>query len=162
MAIEEVFFTHPAVALACVVGEPDAYAGELPVAYVQLKAGASVTANELLAYIAERTPERAAVPVQLYFIDAVPLTAVGKVFKPALRWDAARRAVTRMLADLAHGDRKIAVEAGAHATHGSLVTVTVDGAAESERAALSRGIDERLDPLTLKHEIVWGSVSNPA
>ena len=38
----------------------------------------------------ERTPERAAVPVQLYFIDAMPLTAVGKVFKPALRWDAAR------------------------------------------------------------------------
>ena len=41
MAIEEVFFQHPAVALAAVVGEPDAYAGELPVAFVQLKPGAA-------------------------------------------------------------------------------------------------------------------------
>ena len=45
MAIEEVLFQHPAVALAAVVGEPDAYAGELPVAYVQLKPGASVEAG---------------------------------------------------------------------------------------------------------------------
>ena len=37
MVIEEMLFRHPAVALAAVVGEPDAYAGELPVAYVQLK-----------------------------------------------------------------------------------------------------------------------------
>ena len=43
--IEEVFFQHPAVALAAVVGQPDAYAGELPVAYVQLKPGATVDAG---------------------------------------------------------------------------------------------------------------------
>ena len=43
MAIEEVFFQHPAVALAAVVGEPDAYAGELPVAFVQLRPGARST-----------------------------------------------------------------------------------------------------------------------
>ncbi len=39
MAIEEVLFRHPAVGLAAVVGQPDAYAGELPVAFVQLKPG---------------------------------------------------------------------------------------------------------------------------
>ncbi|MEO7338367.1 MAG: acyl-CoA synthetase, partial [Caldimonas sp.] len=101
MAIEEVFFQHPAVALAAVVGEPDGYAGELPVAFVQLKADATANADELMRFVSARTPERAAVPVQIYFVDTVPLTAVGKVFKPALRWEAARRAVQRMLADLA-------------------------------------------------------------
>ena len=40
--IEEIMFRHPAVALAAMVGQPDAYAGELPVGYVQLKPGASV------------------------------------------------------------------------------------------------------------------------
>jgi len=155
MAIEEVFFQHPAVALAAVVGEPDAYAGELPVAFVQLKPGATVAAEELLAFVAERTPERAAVPVRIYFTDAVPLTAVGKVFKPALRWDAAQQAVTRLLADVPIGAQRLAVEVGAHAEHGTLIQVQIAGASEIERAALQQQIDQRLDPLTLRHAIVW-------
>ena len=155
MAIEEVFFQHPAVALAAVVGEPDAYAGELPVAFVQLKAGAQVEAGELLGFVAERTPERAAVPVRLYFTDAVPLTAVGKVFKPALRWDAAQRAVTRLLADVPIGDQTLTVQVGAHPEHGSLIRVEIAGASEIERVALQQQIDQRLDPLTLRHAIVW-------
>src|SRR6185369_13424562 len=74
--IEEVFFQHPAVALAALVGQPDAYAGELPLAYVQLKPGAKVAPGELEAWVRERTPERAAVPQQIILIDPMPLTAV--------------------------------------------------------------------------------------
>ena len=155
LAIEEVFFQHPAVALAAVVGEPDAYAGELPVAYVQLKPEAKASADELLKFVRERTPERAAVPVQLYFIPTIPLTAVGKVFKPALRWDAAQRAVTRMLADLQAPGSTIVVEAGVHAVHGSLITVGIQGVAEAARSALEQQVHERLNPLTTRHEVVW-------
>jgi fatty-acyl-CoA synthase len=156
MAIEEVFFTHPSVALAAVVSEPDAYAGELPVAFVQLKPGSGdVDPAALLAYVAERTPERAAVPVQLYFVDAIPLTAVGKVFKPALRADATERAVRRMLAPVAADGCAVEVAVGSHAEHGTLVTVTLD----CERAALRPGFEQRvrasLDPLPLHHAIVW-------
>jgi len=143
MAIEEVFFRHPAVALAAVVGEPDAYAGELPVAYVQPKPGVAVDTAELLAWVAERTPERAAVPVQLYVVDVVPLTAVGKVFKPALRWDAAERAVRRMLAPVASEGCGVDVK------------VTLSGAEGPRRAALERAVHEKLDPLTLKHAVDW-------
>jgi fatty-acyl-CoA synthase len=80
---------------------------------------------------------------------------VGKVFKPALRWDAARRAVTRMLAGLRRDGGEIGVDVGPHAEHGSLITVTIEGAPEDSRAELERQIDERLDPLVMKHEIVW-------
>jgi fatty-acyl-CoA synthase len=153
LAIEEVFFTHPAVALAAVVSEPDAYAGELPVAYVQAKPGASVDAAELLGYVAERTPERAAVPVQLYFVDTIPLTAVGKVFKPALRWDAAERAVRRMLAPLAGDGCSVDVAVGNHAEHGTLITVTLGGSATA-RALVEQRVHEKLDPLPLKHVVV--------
>ena len=76
--IEEVLYEHPAIELAAVVGEPDAYAGELPVAFVQLKPGTTADPAELLKYAADRTPERAAVPVQLYILNTIPLTAVGK------------------------------------------------------------------------------------
>jgi len=153
MAIEEVFFQHPAVALAAVVGQPDAYAGELPVAFVQLKPGAQVDANELLGFVAERTPERAAVPVALWFIEALPLTAVGKVFKPALRWDAAQRRVTELLADLAVQDIGMTVRVGPHPEHGTLISVALTGVEGVARTALVQQIDARLDPLALRHEV---------
>jgi fatty-acyl-CoA synthase len=155
LAIEEVFFQHPAVALVAVVGQPDAYAGELPVAFVQLKPVAKVDAEELIAFVAERTPERAAVPVAVYFVDAIPLTAVGKVFKPALRWDATRRAVTRILADLRSSAVAIKVEVGDHASHGSLIAVGITGVPVTEQMQLAQRIAERLNPLAMRHEIVW-------
>ena len=154
-AIEEVFYRHPAVALAAVVGQPDAYAGELPVAFVQVKPGVQVTPAELLDFVRERTPERAAVPVDVIFIAALPLTAVGKVFKPALRWDAAQRVVNTMLADLQPGGARIEVQVGAHATHGSLVTVTLRDVAPSARGPLEDRVHERLNPLVMRHEVVW-------
>jgi fatty-acyl-CoA synthase len=155
MAIEEVFFRHPAVAQASVVGQPDVYAGELPIAFVQLKPGTAVEAADLLAFVATQTPERAALPAEVLFVEALPLTAVGKVFKPALRWQAAERVAQRLLSDLQQAGRELTVEVGAHALHGSLVKVIVAGVAAGERGLLERQIDERLDPLVLKHETVW-------
>jgi fatty-acyl-CoA synthase len=91
----------------------------------------------------------------VYFIDAIPLTAVGKVFKPALRWDAAQRAVSQMLADLRRQDLQIAVAVGAHPTHGNLITVRLKGLPAAARAQLEAQVHERLNPLTTRHEIVW-------
>ena len=88
--VEETLYEHDAVGVAALVGQPDGYAGELPLAYVQLKPGASAEPQELLAHIREKTPERAAVPVDVVLVDEMPLTGVGKVFKPKLRWDAAK------------------------------------------------------------------------
>jgi fatty-acyl-CoA synthase len=135
------------------VGQPDAYAGELPVAFVQLKPGASADMADLLDFVRERTPERAAVPVAVHRVDPMPLTGVGKVFKPALRWDAARRVATMMLADLALPG--LTVEVGAHPVHGSLITVGIEGVPEAARAALRERVQERLGPLTLRHEVAW-------
>jgi len=155
MAIEEVFFRHPDIALAAVVGQPDVYAGELPVAFVQMKPGAKTDAAELIRYVREHTPERAAVPVNVYFVDTIPLTAVGKVFKPALRWNAAQRAVTHMLADLSQQGPQIMVEVGADATHGSLITVEIKGLPAGERAEFEAQVHERLNPLVMRHQIAW-------
>ena len=155
MAIEEVFFQHPAVALAAVVGQPDAYAGELPAAYVQLKPGVNIDAAELLGFVRERTPERAAVPVHLTFLETLPLTGVGKVFKPALRQAAAQRVVSALLADLKPPGVNIDVTVGAHPVHGQLITVTVDGVAADSRDPLELALHARLNPLTMRHEVVW-------
>ena len=82
--IEDVAAAHPDVFLAAAVPRPDSYAGELPVLYVTVKAGSAVNENSLLEYMSKNVPERAAIPKAIYIIDEMPLTAVGKVFKPEL------------------------------------------------------------------------------
>jgi fatty-acyl-CoA synthase len=153
--IEEVFFAHPAVELAALVGQPDAYAGELPLAYVQLKAGAKVAPGELEAWVRERTPERAAVPVEIILIHPMPLTAVGKVFKPQLRRDAAQRVFTQRLAPLIEQGIRCEVSVGAHETHGSLAIVTIQGVPIGSREAVAQQVHEGLNPFVIRHEIRW-------
>ena len=152
-------YQHPDVALAAIVGQPDAYAGEVPLAYVQLKPGASTDAEALLAHLRANTPERAAVPVAVRLIDAIPLTGVGKVFKPQLRWDAARAHFEQLLAPLAQPPLSLEVSVGADAQHGTLVTVRLgrtDGGvlAPAERAALVAQVDAALNPFELRHVCV--------
>ncbi len=152
--IEDILFQHPAVGLAAVVGQPDAYAGELPVGYVQLKSGATIAAGELEAWVRERSPERAAVPAQIFQIDQMPLTGVGKVFKPQLRWDAATRALTKVLGPLTEKGIACSVHVGPHGSHGSIATVTID-VAERRRDDVAKEVQAMLAPFVLRHEIAF-------
>jgi fatty-acyl-CoA synthase len=96
-AVEEALLQHPQLALAAVVGAPDEYAGELPVAYVVAKPGADVDEEDLLAFAAARIPERAALPKRISVLPALPLTAIGKIYKPALRLQAAEHVLRERL-----------------------------------------------------------------
>jgi fatty-acyl-CoA synthase len=73
------------VQLAAAVGRPDLHAGELPVAYVQLKSGVRTTEEELLSFARDQITERAAMPKAIRLVATMPLTGVGKIFKPELR-----------------------------------------------------------------------------
>lgn len=84
-AIEEPLHRHPSVQIAAAVGRPDGYAGEIPVAYVQLKPGANTTTQELEAFAQKEINERAARPIHIRIVDVMPLTGVGKIFKPELK-----------------------------------------------------------------------------
>jgi fatty-acyl-CoA synthase len=95
--IEDALLQSPWVAQAAAIGKPDAHAGELPIAYVELHPGAQVSADELLQYAAQRIPERPAVPKEIIFIDKLPLTAVGKPMKHLLQLEAARRVFHEVL-----------------------------------------------------------------
>ncbi|MGR3758643.1 acyl-CoA synthetase [Roseobacteraceae bacterium NS-SX3] len=96
--IEEALLGHEAVAFAGAIGQPDAHAGEIPCAFVELVDGASVTAAELLDYCKIHVHERAAIPKHLTVLDELPKTAVGKVFKPDLRKHAITRVYNEALA----------------------------------------------------------------
>jgi fatty-acyl-CoA synthase len=100
LTIEAALVTHPAVLMAAAVGEPDRDKGELPVAYVQLRPGTSATECELLAHCRREISEAAATPRHIRVIEVMPLTAVGKIFKPALRRDASERCVHRVMSQI--------------------------------------------------------------
>ncbi|MFC6689078.1 acyl-CoA synthetase [Jhaorihella thermophila] len=90
--IEEALLGHEAVAFAGAIGQPDAHAGEVPCAYVELVDGASVSPEELMDYCRIHVHERAARPKFIGILPELPKTAVGKVFKPDLR----KLAITRV------------------------------------------------------------------
>ena len=96
-AIENALLAHPAVTAAQAVGRPDVHAGEVPVAFVTLAPGATASPDELRAWTADHVPEQAAAPKVVTVLDAIPVTLVGKPFKPALRAEATRNAVADAL-----------------------------------------------------------------
>ncbi len=95
--IEDALGAHPAVALCAAVGAPDAYAGELPVAFATLKPGSDVTEAELLAFTAERVDEGPAKPKSITVLNTMPVTNVGKIYKPELRTLATAAVVQRLI-----------------------------------------------------------------
>jgi fatty-acyl-CoA synthase len=99
LMIENTLQRHPSVAVAAAVGMPDSYAGELPVCYVELLPNTTVTEDELRAFAEAEIGERPAWPKHIRIVDSIPMTAVGKIFKPTLRRDAALRSVRELLAE---------------------------------------------------------------
>ncbi|HWJ82724.1 MAG TPA: AMP-binding protein [Nocardioides sp.] len=82
--LEAILLTHPDIADAAVVAHPDEEGGEVPRAFVVLQEGASLTADEVMAYVAERVAPHKKVRL-VDFIDAVPKSASGKILRKDLR-----------------------------------------------------------------------------
>ncbi|MGE5697350.1 MAG: acyl-CoA synthetase [Candidatus Sericytochromatia bacterium] len=124
--IEDALLSHPSVTAAAAVGRPDIHAGEVPVAYVTVTEGATVTGRELMVWAGEHVTERAARPKAVTILDALPVTAIGKPYKLPLRADAAQRAVAAALHDFPG-----VLEVDASARDGSVVVrVTLTATAD--------------------------------
>ena len=122
--IEDALGAHPAVQLSAAVGAPDAYAGELPVVFATLVPGASATEDELLAFTSARVDEAPARPKWVRVIDAMPMTNVGKIYKPELRVRAAV-VVVQALVDAACVRAGVAADARPHVESEGEATVNV-------------------------------------
>lgn len=137
--IEEALQQHPAVQISAAIGRPDARRGEMPVVYVQLKQGAEATSTELLAFCAEHIDEKAAVPVEVTLVPVIPMTAVGKIAKPALRIESLKKVAAAVTAEVAGQDAVLGVhmdEKAARTT--AVVRVRAPRARHEELAAQLR------------------------
>jgi len=83
-AIEEVIYSHPAVAEAAVIGMADKVYGEDIKAFVTLKPGQTATPEEIKEYCATKL-KRFFVPKEIVIMPAMPKTLVGKILKKELR-----------------------------------------------------------------------------
>jgi 2,3-dihydroxybenzoate-AMP ligase len=89
--VEDLILSHPAVSNVAVVAMPDPVLGERACAYVVVRAGASLTFEELCDHLRARQIATFKLPERLEVVDALPLTDVGKVSKSVLRKDIAAK-----------------------------------------------------------------------
>jgi fatty-acyl-CoA synthase len=153
VVIEEALTRHPAVETAAAVGLPDTYAGELPMAFVQLRPGARASAEELREFCRREIPERAAVPVLVTPIPVMPVTGVGKIFKPALRLQAAQLAFEAALAPLKGEGVPAEVTVRNDHEYGTLAVVRVSAAAAPSREAIARRCAQLLGGYQIRHSV---------
>ncbi len=152
-AIEEPIYKMKDVKLVAAVGRPDPHAGEVPVAYVEVAEGSGVTAEDVMAWARENVGERAAIPKEVVITPAIPLTPVGKIFKPALRWEATRNIYEEELAALGDLAESFDVTVGEHKVHGTIVSIRVKSAAGNSPEAIREKISEILARYTMYHEV---------
>ena len=97
-SIEDVALNFPGVGLAAAVGRPDSYAGETPMLFVSATPGKTIDEAALADHVQSGVAEPPARPRAIQVIDEMPVTPVGKIFKPRLREIAAEAAARDLLA----------------------------------------------------------------
>ena len=137
--IENAMATHPAVALAAAVGMPDVYAGELPVCFVELLPGADVSVEDLHQHAQSVIDERPAWPKLIQTIDIIPLTTVGKIFKPSLRCIVAKQKVLELV-QKEFGITNAEVEVVAGGCRGMRVNITISEGDRSSATELETAL----------------------
>jgi fatty-acyl-CoA synthase len=153
VVIEEAATRHPAVALSAAVGLPDAYAGEVPILYVTMRPGAQCSLSDLEAHMGQTVPEAPARPREVVVLDAMPMTAVGKIAKPALRRDAIRRAVLATISqNVDAGNCSVDVTEDAS---GFCAKLTLTNCAVSERDRFAAMVGDALGRFSFRHEVVF-------
>jgi acyl-CoA synthetase (AMP-forming)/AMP-acid ligase II/enoyl-CoA hydratase/carnithine racemase len=84
-AIEDVANEFPGVLISSAVGMPDQYAGEVPILFVVAAPGQTINLGALEQHLERNIMEPPAKPKRVVVLDRLPVTAVGKIFKPTLR-----------------------------------------------------------------------------
>ncbi len=153
--IEEKLHEHPAVALAAAVGRPDPRVGELPVAYVQLKPNAEATADELMEFAQAHIGERAAIPKKIYILETLPMTAVGKLYKPALLFEQVEDVLGAELKKV-EGIGSFNIQASNDKRLGTVVHVRAEAKEGGDKTAVEQAIKTALGYYSVHADIQMG------
>ena len=156
--IEEPLLQSSDVLHAAAVGKPDAHAGELPVAFVQLVPGSRAAPSDLIAYLAGCIAERAAIPKEILLVDKLPLTDVGKPDKAALRKQIAEltfRSVLSTAIGLSCEEGRLKVSVRQHPRQGTQVSIGLAPPPGADRGVLAATIDGVMGQYAFPYTIEW-------
>jgi len=142
-AIEDVANQYDGVEISAAVGMPDQYAGEVPALFVVAARGVELDLDDLRQHLQSHVHEPPARPKSVMLIDALPVTAVGKLFKPALRDLAIKEKVRLETLRICGAEASAAVDVRQDSQKHTVVDVVVTGAAADQTAEL----DAVLKPL---------------
>jgi fatty-acyl-CoA synthase len=159
--IEDAAAGHPQVVTSAAVGRPDVYAGEIPTLYVVLRENSPKMLADLHKHMRRSVPEPPARPKLIVPLPALPMTAAGKVDKPALRRDAARRVAQEIL-DASPAFDASAIDITADTGPGGRIVVTVTVAEGTESSEyLAAVADGLLSGFQFDHRIVFRKEEAP-
>ena len=140
--------------MAAAVGRPDSRVGEVPVAYVQLAESSVLTADKIMQHLEKTIGERAAIPKEVIIIDEVPLTTVGKVFKPALKWKTIKKVYQDELQALDGVTESVDIQVGEDKVHGSLATITIKPSSNASADEIKKKVDGLLGSYTVRYRVI--------
>jgi fatty-acyl-CoA synthase len=110
-------------------------------------------AEEIARYCREHITERAAIPKKIHIIDPMPITAVGKIFKPALRHHAIREVFAAELRTLSDLTQSIEIVVREEKTHGTTAYVTAKPAGGVDAVKIGERVDALLGRYTVHYEL---------
>jgi len=104
-----------------------------------------------LRFASERIPERAAIPKSIKIVSQMPLTAIGKIFKPALRKEAAREGYVDALGGMvaAYNLSMVVDEHGGE----TLIRLVSTNLSSTYHASVRRFVGDALKTFTFAHEL---------
>ena len=152
-AIEDPLYQLEGVQVAAAVGQPDSHVGETPVAYVQLQENVNLTEADILTYLKDKIGERAAVPKEVFIVDKIPLTPVGKIFKPALRWEAIQKVYQSELEAINDLITSMEISVNEDKIHGSIVAIKIKAASEIPHEKIREKVSDILARYTVKYRL---------
>jgi fatty-acyl-CoA synthase len=148
-AIEDVANRFDGVQISAAVGMPDQHAGEVPALFIVPSPGRLLDLGALTRHMERHVHEPPARPRSILLIDALPVTAVGKIFKPALR-DLAIEEKVRLETHRVCGERaKATVTVRTESTKETIVDIALAGA----DAAAAVALDAALKPLPQTYRV---------
>jgi len=153
VVIEDPLYRLPGVQVAAAVSRPDPHAGEVPVVYVQLQEKTDLTPEQILDYLKKEIGERAAIPKEVFIIKDMPLTPVGKIFKPVLRRDAIRRVYQTELEALRTMVQSVEVKVTEDRLHGTLAILMIRPNPQVSRESIEARVKELLARYPVRYQI---------
>jgi fatty-acyl-CoA synthase len=153
--IEDALQRHPDVVMAAAVGEPDEYAGEVPVAYVTLRPGASVDPETLREFAQQYIPERPAFAKRVEILGVLPMTAIGKVYKPALKALATCYAIEERLMRAGLKDFVGVSNPGDGTVLALLFTLRPIECKPDHQESIEESIRQMMNPFAISYRIDW-------